>query len=318
MDVTALGELLIDFTPHGLSESGMRTFEQNPGGAPANVLCALSNLGLNTAFIGKVGKDIHGDFLRKTLDDKGISTNGLVSDAEVFTTLAFVNLSETGERSFSFSRNPGADTRLKPEELQKDVLQNTNVFHFGSLSLTQQPARSATLEAIKIAKAYGAIISYDPNYRELLWNSKDEAILRMRSVLDQVDVIKISEEETELLTGYKSPEEASFALLDMGIPCVVVTLGKEGALIRTKDLIQRVKGISCQVVDTTGAGDAFWGGFLYKLVKSGEQPNELTMQTATDALRFANVVAALCVQGRGAIPSMPNLETVIALYNTLD
>lgn len=316
MDVTALGELLIDFTPCGISDAGMRLFEQNPGGAPANVLCALSNLGLKTAFIGKVGEDMHGDFLKETLDNKGVCTKGLVADSDTFTTLAFVSLSETGERSFSFSRKPGADTCLRPDELNTQALMNTRVFHFGSLSLTHEPARQSTLKAIEIAKESGAIISYDPNYRSLLWSTEEEAKFRMRSVLKEVDIIKISDEETELLTGFESPEEASLALIESGISCVVVTLGKNGAIVRTKKIFERIQGLSCKVVDTTGAGDAFWGGFLYQLVMSRKRPHELTKQSAIDALKFANTVAALCIQSRGAIPAMPDMAAVTNLYNS--
>jgi fructokinase len=313
-DVVALGELLIDFTSCGVSPDGMRLFEQNPGGAPANVLCALSNLGLNTAFIGKIGADMHGDFLRDTLNAQGVCTTGLVQDSNVFTTLAFVELSESGERSFSFSRKPGADTCLKEEELNEDIIKKAKIFHFGSLSLTNEPARSATFSAAQTAKLAGSIISYDPNYRELLWNNREEAIERMRSVLSLVDIIKISDEETELITGKKSPEEASKILIDIGISCVVITLGANGALIRTKTFFAQVKGIDCAVVDTTGAGDAFWGGFLYKLVQSETRPQELTEAVAIEFLKFANKVAALCIQKRGAIPAMPYLKDVMRLY----
>ncbi|RIE15386.1 carbohydrate kinase family protein [Candidatus Cryosericum septentrionale] len=313
-DVTALGELLIDFTPCGISPAGMRLFEQNPGGAPANVLCALSNLGLKTAFIGKVGQDMHGDFLYETLQSQKVCTTGLVQDSNVFTTLAFVELSESGERSFSFARKPGADTCLRIGELNEDIIKNTKVFHFGSLSLTDEPARSTTFSAVETAKSSGAIISYDPNYRALLWKSREEAMVRMRSVLSLVDIIKMSDEETELLTGAKSPDDASKILIESGIPCAVITLGKDGALIRTKTSLAQVKAIDCTVVDTTGAGDAFWGGFLYKLVQSNKRPGELTAEEANDFVEFANAVATLCVQKRGAIPAMPYLKDVMNLY----
>ena len=225
-DVVALGELLIDFTSSGRSDSGMRIFEQNPGGAPANVLCSLAKMGAKTAFIGKVGDDMHGAFLRETLNEMKVDTQGLMVDPASFTTLAFVELADNGERKFSFARKPGADTQLSQEELPIKLLVDTRIFHFGSLSLTDEPVRSATLQAIVCAKSSGAIISYDPNYRPLLWESRDLAINQMRRVIPFVDVIKISDEETELLTGVKSPEEASQKLLDSGIPCVVVTLEK--------------------------------------------------------------------------------------------
>ena len=172
-DVVALGELLIDFTPAGLSPAGMKLFEQNPGGAPANMLTAVSRSGLKTAFIGKIGADMHGDFLRSTLEGVPIDTSGLITDPSVFTTLAFVSLSITGDRGFSFARKPGADTRLSIDEINKDMLTDTKIFHVGSLSLTDEPARTATFEAVKIAKDSGAIISYDPNYRAPLWENVD-------------------------------------------------------------------------------------------------------------------------------------------------
>jgi fructokinase len=309
-DVVALGELLIDFTPFGASPGGMRLFEQNPGGAPANVLCALSNLGLKTAFVGKVGADMHGDFLKSVLQSRKVCTEGLVQDPEVFTTLAFVELSETGERSFSFARKPGADTCLREEELNPGLLRNTRVFHFGSLSLTDEPARSATLAAVRAAKSAGAVVSFDPNYRPPLWKSEDEAKRILKSVLPLADVVKLSEEEAVLLTGEESPEKASEALTGLGIPCVAVTLGKEGALIRTRNVFSRVLAPDCRVVDTTGAGDAFCAGLLCRLVEGGGNPAELTREGAEDILRFANAVASLCVQKRGAIPAMPGREEV--------
>jgi len=316
-DVVALGELLIDFTPQGESDAGMRLFEQNPGGAPANVLCALSNLGASTAFIGKVGKDMHGDFLRDTLTGKKVDVSGLVQTPDVFTTLAFVALSDAGERSFSFARKPGADTCLTQRELREDIIRSTRVFHFGSLSLTDDPSRSATLAAIDMAKEAGAIISYDPNYRAPLWRSRDEAIAQMRSVLDKVDVIKISDEESELLAEKSTPEEAAKALLDKGIACAVVTLGKEGALVTTRSASVRVPAPDGKVVDTTGAGDSFWGGFLYKLVSSGTHPKELQKEQQRDFALFANSVATLCIQKRGAIPAMPTMEEAMVLYNQI-
>lgn len=309
-DITALGELLIDFTECGTTEAGMKIFEQNPGGAPANVLAAAQNLGLKTAFLGKVGKDMHGDFLRKTLENIGIETSGLISDSEVFTTLAFVSL-ENGERNFSFARKPGADTCLREDELNVELLENTKIFHFGSLSLTDEPARSATIKAIEIAKKSGALISYDPNYRKLLWKNREEAVKQMRSVIKYADIMKISDEETELLTGYIDPSEAATELLRQGVKCAVVTLGAEGALIKGKDFEVRAKGKSRKVVDTTGAGDSFWGAVLYKLIKSGKKPKELTQFDGEDILSFANTVAGLCVEKRGAIPAMPTLLEVL-------
>lgn len=313
-DVTALGELLIDFTYSGHSDSGMRLFEQNPGGAPCNVLTALSKCGMKTAFIGKVGNDMHGIFLKETLENNGICTDGLVIDDNVFTTLAFVALNDAGERSFSFARKPGADTCLDESEVTVNLLEKSKIFHVGSLSLTDEPAKSATLFALKKAKELGCTISYDPNYRAALWNSKDAAIAGMREVLPFVDVMKMSDEETELLTGIKEPAEAAAYLVERGIPLVAVTLGADGAYVCAKQngkiSGQVVNGFKSQVVDTTGAGDSFWGGFLYGLVKSGKKPADITLDEAVGFARFANALASLCVEKHGGIPAMPELEAI--------
>ena len=309
IDVTALGELLIDFTPCGRSEAGQNLFEQNPGGAPANVLTAVSRLGGSTAFIGKVGNDMHGKLLEKTLQDNGINTENLILDDGYFTTLAFVSL-ENGERSFSFARKPGADTQLRKEEIREDLLKESFIFHFGSLSLTDEPARSATIYAAQQAKAAGTVISYDPNYRAPLWKDEETAKEQMRSVIPLVDIMKISDEETSLLTDHADPEEAAKALIAQGVDCVVVTLGSEGALLCTKDLSVRVPSRAAEVVDTTGAGDSFWGGLLYCLSRDHVRPEELTAEQAESYLIYANTVAGLCVGKRGAIPAMPSGEEV--------
>ncbi|MBQ8585208.1 MAG: carbohydrate kinase [Butyricicoccus sp.] len=313
MHITALGEILIDYTPMPRSAAGMQVFEQNPGGAPANVLACAVKLGRETAFIGKVGCDMQGEFLRQTVVDAGIEARGLISDPEAFTTLAFVSLSDTGERSFAFARKPGADTRLRADELDTSLLTDTAVLHIGSLSLTDEPARGATHQAIEIAKNAGAIISYDPNYRALLWASREAAMEQMRSVLDRVDIIKISDEETALLTDAEAPEAAAAKLLEQGIPVVMVTLGADGALVATREGMQRVPGFKSDAVDTTGAGDSFWGGVLTCLTESGKRPEELTLEEAVGFARFGNAVAALCVRKRGAIPAMPTREQVMEL-----
>lgn len=315
LDVVALGEILIDFTPWGKSEAGQRLFEQNPGGAPANVLTALSKFGRKTAFIGKVGKDMHGEFLKEVLVENGIETDGLVEDENVFTTLAFVALSEEGERSFSFARKPGADTCLTEDEVRKDLIKESKIFHIGSLSLTAEPAKSTTWKALEIAKESGCIISYDPNYRAPLWDTKDDAIREMRSVIPFVDVMKLSDEETELLTGIKKPEDAAFKLIEQGVSIVAVTLGAEGALIATKEGCAHVAGYPAKMVDTTGAGDSFWGGFLHRLLESdefaqGKPLAEITLEEAMEFAKFGNAVASICVEKRGAIPAMPTLEEV--------
>ena len=312
-DVTALGEVLIDFTEAGASEAGQALFERNPGGAPANVLVALERLGHPTAFLGKVGDDMHGAFLRATLEREGIDCSGLICDPEAFTTLAFVALGEGGERAFSFARKPGADTRLAPEELARDVIERSRVFHVGSLSLTDEPARTATHEALACARAAGCVLSYDPNYRANLWPSTEAAVSQMRSVVPQVDLMKLSDEECALITGTPDPEEAAARILAMGPKVVAVTLGAEGAYVRCAGGGATVAGFPSEVADTTGAGDSFWGGFLAAFCESGRAPDEVTLEDAAAFTRFGNAVAALCVRGRGGIPSMPARAEVEAL-----
>ena len=309
-NVCALGEILIDFTTIGKSENGMNVFEQNPGGAPANVLAAISSLGGNSAFLGKIGKDMHGDFLRETLIEHAINTEGLISDENYFTTLAFVSLKD-GERSFSFARKPGADTQLSPEEVNTEIIKNSSVLHIGSLSLTDEPAKSATLFAIDTAKNNNITVSYDPNYRAMLWGGEERAKKGMQEILDKVDIIKISDEETNLLTPYSDPEEAAKYLLTKGISVVIVTLGKDGALIVTNDGQIKSLPAPCEkVVDTTGAGDSFMGGFLFKMTNDGLTPKDITLEKAKEYADFANKVAAYCIQRRGAINAMPSYDDV--------
>lgn len=309
-DITAFGELLIDFTWQGISDFGQTLFAQNPGGAPANVLVAAGRLGAHTAFLGKVGNDMHGDFLKKTLDKENINTQGLIVDDEYFTTLAFVNLNEQGERTFSFARKPGADTMMQKEEIDVDVLDNTHIFHVGSLSLTSEPSRSTTFYAVKRAKEKGSIISYDPNYRASLWENEEAAKQHMRSLIPYVDLMKISDEETELLTDEKDVEKASKKLFEQGVKIVMVTLGKDGAYVYHKDGGYYVEGFKSNVLDTTGAGDSCWGGFLYWINKSGRKPEDISSDELKEFARFGNAVASLCVEGKGAIPSMPFMEQV--------
>ena len=312
-DIAALGELLIDFTDGGVSPSGMRLFERNPGGAPANVLTAAARFGRRTAFLGKAGDDMHGQFLRQTLLDAGIDVSGLVLAEDVFTTLAFVVLNDRGERSFSFARKPGADTCLRSEELNAAVLDSTRILHAGSLSLTDEPARSATFAAVERAKASGAVISYDPNYRAALWPDVETAAGHMRSMVPYVDVMKLSDEETALLTDEPDPAAAAAVLLAQGVKCAAVTLGAEGALVAAADGMRTVPGFAVNAVDTTGAGDAFWGGFLHRMLALDKAPDQLTVDDAADCARWGNATAAVCVTRRGAIPAMPSPAEAEAL-----
>lgn len=310
IDVVAFGEMLIDYTQSGTTETGIRTFDENPGGAPGNMAVAVAKLGRKVSFVGKVGTDLQGDLLIETLKNNQVDVSGMVQDDKYFTTLAFVQINENGERKFSFARKPGADTQLESGDLKPEIIEAAKVFHFGSLSLTEEPSRGTTWVAAEMAKKAGAIISYDPNYRELLWSSKEAAMEQMRSVVGLVDIMKISDEETELLTGKVSPEEASQCLIDQGVKVVVVTLGGEGAFIRTKDATMNVPGFKVQPVDTTGAGDSFWGGFVYSIINSGMELEKLTIEELGQFVKFGNALASLCVEKRGGIPAMPELAAV--------
>ncbi len=310
-DIVSLGELLIDFTESGISPAGMRLFEQNPGGAVTNLLCAASMCGAKTGFIGKVGRDMHGAFLKRAMLGAGVDMHALIEADDVFTTLAFVALKPNGEREFSFARKPGADTQLRPDELDRGMLEKTRVLHVGSLSLTQEPARSATYEAVDIAKAAGAVISYDPNYRASLWASKDDAIRFMRSLIATADIVKVSDEELPLITGETDPEKAADVLLDQGVKIAAVTLGPGGTYVRAGGEGEYVPGFRVKAIDTTGAGDAFFGGFLSRFLSSGKALKAVTLSDAADCARFGNAAASLCVERRGGIPAMPKLEEVL-------
>ncbi len=311
--ICAFGEILIDFTAVGIGDNGQKIFEQNPGGAPANVLVCAHKLGSKTSFLGKAGSDMHGKFLVDTLQNEGVDTTGFLLDQNYFTTLAFVDLDQKGERTFSFARKPGADTQMTKEELLVEHIKKSKIFHIGSLSLTHEPSRSATYYGIEVARKEGVIVSYDPNYRGSLWNNEELASQEMQSIIP--DIMKISDEETVLLTGEMGFEKAAEILIQRGVKVVVVTLGSEGAYVRNKMDGRVVAGFSSEVVDTTGAGDAFWGGFLHKIAESECIVEALTLDELCEYVKFANAVASLCVQGSGAIPAMPKREEVLKVLN---
>lgn len=317
-DIAAFGEILIDFTEQGGNENGQKLFVRNPGGAPANMLTAAAHLGAKTAFLGKVGTDMHGRFLKETLEREKVDTTGLLLDENFFTTLAFVALNPQGERSFSFARKPGADTQMTSGELREDIIKNTRIFHVGSLSMTDEPAYGTTVYAVKLAKQSGAIISYDPNYRAALWKNNEVAKQKMRSLIPFVDVMKISDEETELLTGEKMVEKAAEVLLAQGVKIAAITLGSDGAYVRTKEGGSKIKGFLSTAVDTTGAGDSFWGGFLYKICESGKRLEEIRLSEVSEFTLFANSVASLCVERQGGIPAMPYKNEVLERLQNLE
>ena len=309
-DIVTLGELLIDFTSCGKNSQGQRLFAQNPGGAPANVAVAAARLNASTAFIGKVGNDMHGRFLAETLEENGVDCEALIFDKEHFTTLAFVNVGNDRERDFSFARKHGADKMLCIDDIPTDKITESRIFHFGSVSLTDEPARSATLFAAEKARNEDVIVSYDPNYRASLWESEAQAETVMRSALKFADLVKISDEETTLLTGESDFRKAGEALVRNGAKIAVVTLGKDGAFVCTKNGSIKSDGFRADAVDCTGAGDSFWGAFLFKIARSGKKPEELSLEELKDFARFANAAASFCVEHHGAIPSLPTIADV--------
>lgn len=309
-DITSFGEILIDFTREGNNESGAALFAQHPGGAPANVCVGIRRLGGNPAFIGKVGTDMHGAMLKNVLENEGIDVSQLIADPNFFTTLAFVDVNEEGEREFSFSRKPGADTQIQMEEIDPAVVQNSKIFHCGSLSLTDQPARTTTHQLIALAKASGVYISYDPNYRASLWPNEQIAIDQMRSLVCMVDIMKISDEECSLLTDQADPQQAAQVLLTQGPKIVAITLGSQGALIANAKGSRVVAGFKSKVADTNGAGDSFWGAMLYQIAHCDQDLDQIDLDTLETFTRYANAVAALTVRKHGAIPAMPTAQEV--------
>lgn len=315
-DVVALGELLIDFTENGTSAQGNPVYEANPGGAPCNVLAMLNKLGRKTAFIGKVGQDIFGIRLKATLDEVGIDTSNLIMDKDVRTTLAFVETLPDGDRDFSFYRNPGADMMLKEEELQEELLQNTAIFHFGTLSMTHAEVRQATRKAVALAKESGALISFDPNLRPPLWESLEEAREQAAYGISQCDILKISDNEIQWFTG-EEDYDAGIAQLRMqfNIPLILLSMGKEGSRAYYKDMCVEVKPfLQKHTIETTGAGDTFGGCCLHHVLKYGLE--HLDEEKLTEMLTFANAAASIITTRKGALRVMPEEAEVKLLIPT--
>lgn len=312
-DVAALGELLIDFTCLSTDADGYPTMAAHPGGAPANYLAALTKFGAKTAMIGKVGSDAFGRLLIKTLKGAGIDTRGMLVSDDVFTTLAFVTLDDSGDREFSFARKPGADTQLRFDEIDLSVIDASKVLHFGTLSMTNEPARDATYKAVEYAAGHGKLISFDPNLRKPLWDDLDEAKRQMLWGLRHADVVKISDEETEFLFGI-APEEAAKHIIDsFGVRLVYVTCGAEGCFYRTKTASGFVKALSgIAVKDTTGAGDIFGGSAMYGLLRAGGVPEKLTAEELENIVSFACASAGLSTTKAGGISSVAELDEVEA------
>lgn len=318
IDVVALGELLIDFTCIGVDGDGYPTLAAHPGGAPANYLAALAKFGARTALLGKVGDDAFGRLLVSTLQKAGVETKGIVCAKDVFTTLAFVTLDEKGNREFSFARKPGADTCLAFEELDLSLIDGAKVFHFGSLSLTGEPARTATRRAVAYAKDRGKLISYDPNLRKPLWPSLEEAREQLLWGLSQADVVKISDEEVEFLFGL-GPEAGAQHILDhCGAKLVFVTCGGEGCVFKNANASGRVPALrSIAVTDTTGAGDIFGGSAMWKLLSTGKRPEALGGAQLEEVVRFACACAGLSTTRPGGISSVPAIDEVLRSMRTI-
>ena len=311
VDVVALGELLIDFTCKSTDSDGYPTMEAHPGGAPANFLAALTRFGHRSAMVGKGGPDAFGHMLTEPLKQAGIDTRGLVMDERVFTTLAFVTLDETGNRTFSFARKPGADTMLRFEELDCSLIDTAKVFHFGTLSLTDEPARTATQKAVAYARSKGKLITYDPNLRKPLWKDLDEAKTQLLWGLGQADVVKISDEEVEFLFGTDPRTGADLLLRDFGVKLVFVTCGPDGCWFQNVKAMGHVESLKdIAVVDTTGAGDIFGGAAVHGILQSGKAPEELEEAELRKIVRFACTAAGLSTTRPGGISSVPSLETV--------
>ena len=317
-DVTALGELLIDFTENGTSAQGNPLLEANPGGAPCNVLAMLEKLGKKTAFIGKVGKDMFGEQLKTAVEEVGIDTRNLVMDEEVHTTLAFVHTYPDGDRDFSFYRNPGADMMLKKEEVDEDLIRGAKIFHFGTLSSTHEGVREATRYAIDVAKEAGCIVSFDPNLRSPLWKSLDEAKAEIEYGLSKCDILKISDNEVEFLFGTTDYDEGARLIREKyQIPLVLITLGKDGSRAYYHGRkVEAAPFLQEHTIETTGAGDTFCASTLNYVLDHGLK--NLTDENLKELLTFANAAASLITTKKGArrvMPTKKEVETFIKSRN---
>lgn len=308
-DIITLGELLIDLTQNGTDENGCGKFTAYPGGAPANVAVAAARLGAKAGFIGKVGSDAFGRSLADTLRKENVDASALFMSDSVPTTLAIVSVDDTGERDFSFYRNPGADTQLTEEEAVRAVKQNESakILHIGSLSMTTSPSREACMKAVEFAKKKGMLISYDPNYRAALWDSEERATEMMKKLLPLADILKVSDEEMVMLTGTTDFAEGSKKLADLGIKLVMVTLGADGVFVRKGDDSAAVPGISVKVADTNGAGDTFLGAMLMQIAEKGSVDG-IGWDELLEMVNFANRAASITCTRHGAIPAMPMID----------
>ncbi len=312
-DVVALGELLIDFTENGVSEQGNPLFEANPGGAPCNVLAILSKLGRKTAFIGKVGKDFFGEQLKKAITEVGIDTTYLLMDEMIHTTLALVHTYPDGDRDFSFYRNPGADMMLRDREVSEEAIVGATIFHFGTLSMTHEDVRRATQKAVRIAKKAGVLVSFDPNLRPPLWENLEDARKQIEYGLKQCDILKISDNEIQWLTGMEDYTDAvEWINSRYQIPLILVSMGKQGSRAYYKNqMIEVPPFLQKNTIETTGAGDTFCGCVLHYICEHGL--DNLSKKELGEMLLFANAAASLITTKRGALKVMPELEDICLL-----
>lgn len=309
-DVVALGELLIDFTDNGLSSQGNPLFEANPGGAPCNVLAMLTKLGKKTAFIGKVGDDFLGRHLKAVVEEVGIDTRNLLLDEKVHTTLAFVHTYPGGDRDFSFYRDPGADMNLRADEVNEELIANSRIFHFGSLSMTHPGVREATRKALRIAKEQGCIISYDPNLRPPLWNTLEEAKEQIAFGMTQCDIMKISDNEIQWFTGLEDYDEGiRYLQQTYHIPLILLSMGPAGSRAYYRDMrVEVAPFLQKNTIETTGAGDTFCACVLNYVLDHGLE--NLTEAQLAEMLRFANAAASQITTRKGALKVMPSREEV--------
>ena len=315
LDLVCLGELLIDFTPAGKSEQGNELFECNPGGGPANFVVAAGRLGAKIGFIGQVGHDHFGQYLKQTLEGYHVDTTGLILSNDYMTTLAFVHLFEDGDRDFTFYRKNGADAFLRKEDVAYDVLDRTKVLHFSSLTLVNEIGTESTFAAVHYAKEKGVMVSYDPNWRPSLWDNDEHCRTSMASGLTYADVVKVSEEELLYLTEQNDANAAAELILSKGPKLVIETCGEKGMRYYHANGCGSSPGFAVQAIDATGAGDASFGSVMYGILQRGIDLNHIDNAVLEEILRFANATAAISVTRRGAMPSLPDTQEVKAFLS---
>ncbi|MGN0553129.1 MAG: carbohydrate kinase [Oscillospiraceae bacterium] len=311
-DIVAIGEILVDLTQK-ISETGEITYTQNAGGASANVAVMAAKLGVPAGFIGKVGKDMFGRYIKNVLEENKVSTKGLILDDNYATPLAFVSKNEDGEREYYFVRKEGNDSALSYSEINKKLIDNCKIFHFGSRLLTSEPSRSAVMLCAEYAKNHGKIISFDPKFRRSQWESQDDAVRTIQSALKLVDILKVSEDELQLVSGFGNMATAIARLIGLGVKIICITQGAKGCIVATKTGINNVSSFKTEIVDTMGAGDSFFGAFLSQIANTAKPLTDLDRDDLIEISTYANACGALSARKLGAISSMPTDEEIKAL-----